>query len=29
MVKKANIKKHGKKAGGDVTDAGMKMVSGE
>jgi len=29
MVKKANIKKHGKKAGEGVTDAGMKMVSGE
>jgi len=29
MVKKANIKKHDKKAGGGVTDAGMKMVSGE
>jgi len=26
MVKKANIKKHGKKAGGGVTDAEMKMV---
>jgi len=29
MVKKANIKKHDKKAGEGVTDAGMKMVSGE
>ena len=29
MVKKANIKKYDKKAGGGVTNAGMKMVSGE
>ena len=29
MVKKANIKKHDKKASEGVTDAGMKMVSGE